>query len=389
MAQECINGRYSLPIFSAIDTHLGVEYGSNIGVDGSPQTLYMDIYAPADDDLSTRPVVVAAFGGSFVTGSRADMAEFCTMLAHMGYVAVAPDYRVGFFYPTTTSTMRAVQRCVHDLRGAIRFLRQTEAEGGNPYGIDPDRIVVGGVSAGAIGAIHATYMNEPEELPSVLVADSAQVGGMEGTSGPLGFSSAAMACFSLSGAILDTTMIDPGDQPFLGIHETGDEIVPCYTEEVNALGIPTGIIVSGDHDISLRMDHIGLPHCYLEYPGTDHVGYLVYDADNALAYLTDFLTNVVCDEALTCFSGPAGLTNPQAKEAPPLKVYPSPASAVVTIELDRATPLVVLDAGGRIVLREAGLPGPHRMDVSALEAGVYVVRTLGTPSATARLVVLR
>src|SRR5690606_6729036 len=106
----------------------------------------------------------------------------CGQLARLGYVAVAIDYRVGFFFPNTSTTMHAVQRCVHDLKGSIRYLRKTVAEDGNPYGIDPDRIIVGGVSAGAIGALHATYMDQPSELPAQLVADSAVWGGMEGNS---------------------------------------------------------------------------------------------------------------------------------------------------------------------------------------------------------------
>jgi poly(3-hydroxybutyrate) depolymerase len=228
-AQECGTGRYStFNYFPAIDSIPAVVFGSNTSVSGTPQTLRMDIYAPADDPLQERPVVVLAFGGSFISGSRADMAPLCSELARMGYVAVAPDYRVGFFYPTTSTTMHAVQRCVHDLKGCIRYLRKTVAEDGNPYHIDPDRIIVGGVSAGAIGALHLTYMNEPSELPAPLVADSATLGGMEGTSGPLGYSSQVMACVSLSGALMDTTWIQPGDQPYCGIHETGDGVVPLH-----------------------------------------------------------------------------------------------------------------------------------------------------------------
>lgn len=179
-AQECSGGRYVAQIFSEIDSIPGVVYGSNTGVDGSTQTLRMDIYAPANDALQARPVVVMAFGGSFVTGSRADMAEFGGLLARLGYVAVAIDYRVGFFFPTTNTTMHAVQRCVHDMKGAIRYLRKTAAEDGNPYKIDPDRIIASGVSAGGIGALHLTYMNEPAELPAPLAADSATLGGMDG-----------------------------------------------------------------------------------------------------------------------------------------------------------------------------------------------------------------
>lgn len=387
-AQECGTGRYIYPLFPQIDSIPGVVYGTNTGVDGNQQTLRMDIYAPAGDALQARPVVVLAFGGSFVTGSRADMAGLCGLLARMGYVAVAIDYRVGFFFPTTSTTMKAVQRCVHDLKGSIRYLRRTVAEEGNPYGIDPDRILVGGVSAGAIGALHLTYMNEPSELPAPLVADSTLLGGMEGTSGPLGYSSDVLACISLSGALMDTTWVHPGDQPFCGIHETGDDVVPCFTEEVYALGFPTGIVVSGNHDVNRRMEHIGVPSCYLEYPVNDHVGYLGYDQLNALNFVVRFMASVVCAEELDCSGATVGVPTQQPAAAG-LLLHPVPANASVTVDLPEAARVMIMDGQGRVVLEHAFPTGSHRIGTAQLPEGIYLVRAQGSLMHTARLVIAR
>ncbi|HRO40813.1 MAG TPA: alpha/beta hydrolase [Flavobacteriales bacterium] len=386
-AQECGTGRYLVPnYFPAIDSIPAVQFGTNTGVDGSPQALRMDIYAPANDPLEARPVVVLAFGGSFITGSRADVGPVCADLARMGYVAVAPDYRVGLFIPNTSTTMHAVQRCVHDLKGAIRFLRKSAAEG-NPYNIDPNRIIVGGVSAGAIGALHLTYMNEPSELPPALVADSATLGGMEGTSGPLGYSSVPMACFSFSGALMDTSWVHPGDQPFAGIHETGDAVVPCYTQEAYALGFPTGIVVSGDHDISVRMDHIGLAHCYKEYPGNDHVGYLNYDPVNALAFMVQFMANVACGQPLACTNA-TGLEEVAATSTP-LLPWPQPASSVVRVDLQAPATVRLLDGRGRKVLERAWPAGTATLEVDALAEGLYVLEVRDGRVRTARLMIAR
>lgn len=388
-AQECANGRYFTPgFFPQIDSIPAVEFGSNIGVNGTEQTLLMDVYAPASDALQARPVVVLAFGGSFVGGSRADVGPLCAELARRGYVAVAPDYRVGFFFPNTNTTMHAVQRCVHDLKGCIRYLRKTVAEDGNPYQIDPDRIIVAGVSAGAIGALHLTYMDDPAELPAPLVTDSAYWGGMEGTSGPLGYSSVPMACVSLSGALMDTTWIQPGDQPYAGIHETGDAVVPCYTEEAYALGLPTGIVVSGDHDISLRMDNIGLPHCYLEYGGTGHVGYLTSDPVNSLNFVFQFLASVVCDEAPDCSGATASVTSMEAS-AGALLPYPQPARNRVHVDLSEAAQVSLLDVQGRVVLVRDLPAGTATLDLSAIPPGLYLMRAWGHTVRTARLAITR
>lgn len=386
-AQDCTNGRYILPIFSEIDSIPAVVYGSNTAVGGGSQTLRMDIYAPANDLLQERPVVVMAFGGSFVTGSRADMAGLGGALARLGYVAVAIDYRVGFFFPTTNTTMHAVQRCVHDMRGAIRFLRKTAVEDGNPYGIDPDRIIASGVSAGAIGALHLTYMDEPSELPAPLVADSAMLGGMEGTSGPLGYSSDVMACISLSGALMDTTWVQPGDQPFCGIHEAGDDVVPCYTEQAYALGFPTGIVVSGDHDVSFRMAHTGIPYCYLHYPGNDHVGYITYDPVNSLGFVYGFLADLVCNQPLACGSASAGVEEPASAAA--LSVHPVPADDHFTLQLDEPALVTLLDGQGRIIRQERLPQGARTIATGELPAGIYLVRAEGRVVRTARVVIAR
>ncbi|HMN05855.1 MAG TPA: carboxylesterase family protein [Flavobacteriales bacterium] len=386
-AQDCVGGRYATFIFPFIDSIPAVQYGSNTAVGGGTQALRMDIYAPANDTLQKRPVVVMAFGGSFVTGSRADMAGLGGMLARMGYVAVAIDYRVGFFLPNSNTTMHAVQRCVHDMKGAIRFLRKTVAEDGNPYRIDPDRIIASGISAGGIGALHLTYMNEPSELPAPLVADSAQLGGMEGTSGPLGYSSHVSACVSFSGALMDTTWIHPGDPPFCGIHETGDNVVPCFTQQAYAFGFPTGIVVSGSHDISVRMDNIGVPHCYLEYIANDHVGYLNYDEDNALGFAAEFMAGVVCNETLTCgvATGVAEAgTAPQT-----LELFPVPARDIVTLGLPEAAEVMVLDVQGRTVLQQRLPAGQSNLDVGMLPNGIYTVRAQGRSTLVTRLVVAR
>ena len=388
-AQECGTGRYSTyGYFPQIDSIPGVVFGSNIGVSGSMQTLKMDIYAPANDPLTARPVVVVAFGGSFVGGSRADMASMCGQLARLGYVAVAIDYRVGFFLPNTNTTMHAVQRCVHDLKGSIRYLRKTVAEDGNPYAIDPDRIMVGGVSAGAIGALHMTYMDEPSELPAPLVADSTVWGGMEGNSGSLGYSSDVIACFSMSGALMDTTWIQPGDQPFVGIHETGDGVVPCYTAEAYALGFPTGIIVSGDHDINIRMENIGVPSCYLEYPGTGHVGYLTSDPVNSMNFVVQFLASIACDLEVDC-SGATVAVNEHNPSADQLLLYPVPANDAITLEMPEAATMKVMDAEGRIVMEQRLSAGQHHIGTAELSNGLYLVRTEGTTIRTARLVITR
>ena len=173
------------------------------------------------------------------------------------------------------------------------------------------------------------------------------------------------------------------------MHETGDPIVPCFTEEVNSLGIPTGIIVSGGHDMHERLDHLGIANCYLEYDTAgQHVGYLAYDPETSLGVVYNFLADIVCNNAPSCQSSIAtGIAQAPANVRNWL--YPVPADRSVTVEFQQAGTLTILDASGGVQLRTTYSAGNHTVDVSNLPNGLYLVRVEGASPRTARLVVAR
>ena len=95
--------------------------------------------------------------------------EQCTRWAKKGYVAVAMGNRKGW-NPTSTdqnvrtsTLLQAAYRGVQDAKAMVRFLRMTTVELGNPFGIDPDKIVLGGQGTGAyISLAYATLDDENE-----------------------------------------------------------------------------------------------------------------------------------------------------------------------------------------------------------------------------------
>lgn len=382
-AQDCPMGRYvNANLFSDVTVTQGVVFGSNTGVNGSSQTLRMDVYEPSGDVEQLRPVVVVAFGGSFITGSRGDVAFICNDLAKRGYVAVANDYRVGFFLPNQTTTTRAVMRGAHDMRACVRYLRRSVAEMGNPYRIDTTRIIIGGVSAGAISALHAMYLDQDAEVPAVLASELPGLGGLEGNSGNPGYSSQAMACYSFSGALGDSAWIEPGDEPLVSLHEDGDNIVPYYTAPVFVGGIPTGLTASGSHDLHLRAAHIGITNCLKSYDANAHVGYLQNDQANALDYVALFMGELVCGQPVSC-----GLSTNLAEvgKAQPLQCTPNPASISTRISLPSASDLALIDMQGRVVQRIRGGAGTVELDLANLPAGAYTVRPSNPDLAPVRL----
>lgn len=388
---ECGSGRYTdAAYFDSVVVSTGVVFGANTGVFGSQQTLRLDVYEPYGDALAERPVVIVAFGGSFVAGSRADVAPLCRAFAKLGYVAIAPDYRVGLFFPNPSTTAQAVMRGTHDLKACVRYLRKTVGEDGNPWRIDTERIIVGGISAGAISALHATYLDRSSEIPTILHPDSTALGGVEGNSGSPGWSSAVAACFSFSGAIGDTLWIEPADKPVCSVHETGDGVVPCWTQEVSVLGLPAGIMASGSGHIHQRAQNLGLEHCVLLYQGnTSHVGYLSSDYATSFGLVSAFCANIACDESATCGTLFASIHDANPVERSSVRVYPNPASDVLRIELDQATALVLLDGRGNAVWRGFLPIGTNALPIADLAPGVYVLHASGLQPQGTRIVIER
>ena len=91
--------------------------------------------------------------GGWMRGDKADPSarEICRTLADAGYVAVSINYRIGA--GSWPHNMR-------DAQSAVRFLRTHATE----YGVDPDRIGIGGGSAGAHLALMAAFTAGREEF---------------------------------------------------------------------------------------------------------------------------------------------------------------------------------------------------------------------------------
>ena len=106
------------------------------------------------------------------TGSKSDnsIVENCTRWAKKGYVAIAMSYRQGW-NPTspsqsvrTATILQAAYRGIQDAKAMVRYMRKTEAEDGNPYGIDESKIVMGGQGTGAYLSMGYITLDTVSEL---------------------------------------------------------------------------------------------------------------------------------------------------------------------------------------------------------------------------------
>ncbi|NEN88292.1 MAG: alpha/beta hydrolase fold domain-containing protein [Okeania sp. SIO3H1] len=173
--------------------------------------LWMDVYEPLAKKKKNRPATIFTYGGSFHRGSPrttfdeggaqdTSAGDYCRKFAMQGYVCFAIDYRlipenpvpsgdgyteddidmtkVGLTLPGVNKIRASmdlepldiddpkdlklmtdgVLSAAEDLRTALRHIRKSA----RIYNIDPDSIVLGGFSAGAITSLNVAHgMHEP------------------------------------------------------------------------------------------------------------------------------------------------------------------------------------------------------------------------------------
>ena len=193
--------RYRDPIFNAVTVTNNITYGSAVNIGNQTITLALDMYQPTGDTVTSRPAIVWVHGGSFCCGNRtsAELVDEANTFSKMGYVNVSIDYRLESpgCSGNGSNCVVAIQEATADAQTAVRFLRTNAAT----YGIDPDRIAIGGSSAGAIAALNVGYSTS--EDPSARVR----------------------AALSISGAQIISGTVSEGDAPALDFHCTTDPLV--------------------------------------------------------------------------------------------------------------------------------------------------------------------
>ena len=138
-------------------------------VDGRALKLY--VTKPTDWAAGDRrPSIVFFHGGAWTGGGPGQFTEHSKYLASRGMVAVQVQYRLLKGQPDTTPP----DRCIHDARSAMRWVRAHAAE----LGIDPQRIASGGASAGGHLAAHIGLidgLDDPQDDRDVPAKSNAMV----------------------------------------------------------------------------------------------------------------------------------------------------------------------------------------------------------------------
>ena len=270
--------RYSDDLFTEVNTTLDIKYGVNAALQGIAQDLFIDVYEPADDNETSRPLLLLAHGGAFVSGTKTQIRDLCTSYAEKGYVVASMSYRL-INDPTISDSVaysEGVVLTLGDMKAAIRYLRN-DALNANTYGIDPNMIIIGGVSAGAVMAMNVGFWDEGDpEIPDYLQDHVDTHGGFEGNSNDINVSSEVNGIISFSGSVFRDAWIDSNDPPIFMVHDELDPVVPCNYEVTNVVPFP--ILAYGACAIQDALVNANVSSQFLLIEGSDgHVSFLEDD----------------------------------------------------------------------------------------------------------------
>lgn len=218
-------------------------------------TLRLDFYQSEGED-EVRPLLIFVFGGGFYTGKRNApyYNHYFNTLVKNGLKVAAIDYRlglkgqydeVGVF--NTQPLENAIQLAVADLYAATAYL----LERSGALGIDPERIILSGSSAGAITSLHGDWHKRNQDAVAAAL--------------PTGFQYAGVIAFA--GAIFSTTgkpRYDIPPAPTMLFHGTEDSTVPYNKVKLFNKGF------FGSNFLAKRFGKQGYPYYFLRVKGADH-----------------------------------------------------------------------------------------------------------------------
>lgn len=127
--------------------------------------LYLDVWTPAQPRPDSA-CVFALFGGGFVTGERDNTLQttIAQQLTQRGYTVVSADYRLGLKDSAMVAANRKLSRLQTLFQWVIDIATEDCSEAlayivnhADQLGINPDRIVLTGCSAGAITVLQTDY----------------------------------------------------------------------------------------------------------------------------------------------------------------------------------------------------------------------------------------
>ena len=261
-----------------VSTTTNITYGTGAINNGAgTANLQLDLYRPMDIGQGAvpthAPAIILIHGGGFTSGNKADLAQAGNIFASFGYTVASINYRLAGSNPPlepgpggnlippsppyatlpVPQGANAVNAAVADANKAMLWMR-ANAE---VYDIDPNRIVIGGASAGAVTALLQAYNSTAETAPKVVLSYLGSMYGSEGS-------------------------VQPGAAPAFIVAGANDNVVPP----------------SGSTDLANHLTNVGVHNELYMQAGVGHdVNFFqIFDGKSLLEHNIEFLATYLVPE---------------------------------------------------------------------------------------------
>jgi acetyl esterase/lipase len=213
---------------------------------GGDMDMTLDVYQPPEGVPSKRMAIIHLFGGGFFAGNKGAgyIINDAKALGNRGYTSVSANYRL--------QSQAKWPAQIHDVKAAIRWTRANAAK----IGVDEDKIVVAGYSAGGMLSLLAAGTNDNPEFegtvgtPGVSSKVNASIGVYPLASAQIatGLWPEGQATPDAIKAASPTTYIGPNFAPTIFIHGEADTTVPVsssidFFTKLKAANVPTALTV--------------------------------------------------------------------------------------------------------------------------------------------------
>lgn len=257
-----------------------ITYGTGATNFGNSQIdLKLDVYRPVAGSVplpAKSPALVVIHGGGFTGGDKSEFSDEAQIYTALGYVIVSINYRLlghnaplepgvgegvtppppGYDTLPLPQGYATLNAAVNDAAKAFKWLQDNAAT----YGVDPNRIGMGGFSAGGVISTLIGY-GHPTDVRPKIIMDLA--GGMYGLE----------------------HLAQPGDPPAFIVHGDEDDSVPFH----NAINLAAELKAEGVyHELYVQK---GRGHAI--YP------FDFYDGKTLIEHNIDFLATFLVPEPAT------------------------------------------------------------------------------------------
>lgn len=220
LSNFCVLGqRYKDRIFSNVTVIRDLTYTSEILTNTNPKYFLLDIYQPAEDTVSNRPVIIWIHGGGFRFGNKKSrgIPLWSRRFAERGYVSVAVNYRLQKKASLTdrNAVMNGCMMAMEDIRKVIAYLKKER----NIYKIDTSKIILAGNSAGAMVSLQSVYSNP------VLMGSKDSLSLRNNICNPDNI----VAVVNFWGALFDSSWLNNARVPIVSVHGKRDRVVPAQS----------------------------------------------------------------------------------------------------------------------------------------------------------------